>query len=256
MKSLLLSLSMAVLLFFITACECNEQDTLHKIRRNGEIKIAVSLGFIPFGFYGKDRELTGFDIDIAKQIAQHLGVKAVIVDVPWNKIIETLRSGSCDAIVSSMAVTEERTALINFSEPYYYSRSHLFVRKGSSIKKISDAKGKIIGCTEGTTYEREARLLGAEKVVACLNDEEALQQLVNKQIDAVITDEVLGMYAIRHRFLPIEPVGDYLGSERIAIAVRQGDNTLLKEINKIIKTMRDKGIVRELIQKTAEGKYN
>ena len=64
------------------------------------------------------------------------------------------------------------------------------------------------------------------------------------------------MYAIRHRFLPIEPVGDYLGSERIAIAVRQGDNTLHKEINKIIKTMRDKGIVRELIQKTAEGKYN
>ena len=135
MKSLLLSLSMAVLLFFITACECNEQDTLHKIRRNGETKIAVSLGFIPFGFYGKDRELTGFDIDIAKQIAQHLGVKAVIVDVPWNKIIETLRSGSCDAIVSSMAVTEDGP--LSLTSPSLITiQDHTFLsEKGPPSKK-------------------------------------------------------------------------------------------------------------------------
>jgi len=254
-KSLTLLLSV-VLLALVMACAQSDQGTLKKIRQQGEIKFAVSSGYVPFSFYNSSKELAGFDIDMAKEIAGRLGVKAVMTDIPWKDIIESLQSGACDAIVSSMAVTEERAALVAFSEPYYYSRSHLFVGKDSSIKKISDAKGKVIGCTESTTYEQEARLLGAAKVVRFRNDEEALQQLVDKRIDAIITDEVLGMYAVRHRLLPILPVGNYLKSEKIAIAVRKDDKALLKELNNIIEAMRDKGLIRELILKTGEGKYH
>jgi ABC-type amino acid transport substrate-binding protein len=255
MRSFTFSLTAAFLFFWVAACTQTEQGTLQKIRKQGEIKFAVSTGYIPFSYYSSNREIIGFDIDMAKEIAGRLGVKAVFVDIPWGQIIDNLRSGTCDVIISSMAVTEERSVLVDFSDPYYYSRSHLFVRKDSSVRKFSEIKGKVIGCTEATTYEKEARLLQAGKVVLYGNDEEALQQLVDKRIDAVITDEVLGMYAIRHRLLPIEPVGNFLRSEKIAIAVRKGDVSLLKEINAIIKTMRDKGIVRELIEKTGDGKY-
>ncbi len=256
MRAIILSISVAILIVFTGACTREEQNSLNKIRKEGEIRFAVSVGYIPFSFYNSNKELHGFDIDMAKEVAKRLGVKAVIIDTPWHEIIEALRSGTCDAIISSMAVTQERATLISFSEPYYYSRSHLFVGKASPIKKLTDIKGKTIGCTRATTYEQDARNLEAGKVMLYQNDEETLQQLVDKKTDAVITDEIVGMYAIKHRHMPIEPLGDSLRSEKIAVAVRKGDDALIKEINGIIKTMRDKGVVRGLIEKTAEGQYH
>jgi polar amino acid transport system substrate-binding protein len=255
MKAFILSISVAILIVFTGACTQNEQDSLHKIRKRGQIRYAVSPGYIPFSFYNSNKELIGLDIDMANEIARRLDVKAIFIDSPWQNIIETLRSGACDAIVGSMAVTKERSELVSFSEPYYYSRSHLFVRIASPIKVSSEIKGKVIGCTRGTTYEEDASKLEAVNIILYQNDEEALQHLVDKRIDAVITDEILGMYAIKHRMMPIKPVGNDLRSEQIAIAVRKDDASLLKEINGIIKTMREKGIIRELSVKTAEGKY-
>ncbi|MDQ5986425.1 MAG: L-cystine-binding protein FliY [Syntrophus sp. SKADARSKE-3] len=246
---------LAVLTVILFACARDASDSLSQIRKKGEIRFAVSMGYIPFSFYGANKEKVGFDIDVAKEMARRLGVKAVFIDVPWDKIIETLRSGACDAIVSSMAITSEREALVDFTEPYYYSRAHLFVRKGAVLKKVREAKGKVIGCSRATTYEQDARRLEAGKVVLCENDEVALEQLVLKNVDAVITDEIIGMYSIRYLQMPIMPLGDSLRSEHIAVAVRKNDTALLKAINRIIKDMREKGIIRKLTEKTAEGKY-
>jgi polar amino acid transport system substrate-binding protein len=154
-----------------------------------------------------------------------------------------------------MAITNEREALVDFTEPYYYSRAHLFVRKGAVLKRVKEIKGKVIGCSRATTYEQDAQRLAAGRVVLYENDDEALEQLVLKKVDAVITDEIIGMYAIRYLQMPIMPLGDYLRAERIAVAVRKNDTVLLKAINGIIKDMREKGIIRELTEKTAEGKY-
>ena len=255
MKLSIQLLSAALLLFFLSSCAQNEPDTLNKIRERHQIRFATSSGYVPFSLYNTRKELVGFDVDMAREIAKRLGVKAVIVDTPWNNIIETLRSGAVDAIVSSMAVTQERSSVIAFSEPYYYTRSHLFVGLGSPIKNLPELKGKTVACSRGTTYEREARRLGAKEVVLCENDEEALRRLMDRQVDAVITDEIVGMYAIRHRRLPIEPLGSYVTAEQIAVAVRKEDVSLLKEINDIIKTMRSKGVIRELIKKTGQGLY-
>lgn len=250
-----LASAVALLLTLIMGCSLGEEDALQRIRKRGDIKIAVSSGYAPFSFYNSRRELIGFDIDMATGIAGRLGVKASFIDVPWQSIMEGLRNGNYDAVVSSMAITDERTTQAAFSEPYYYSRMQLFVKKDSKHRKISDLQGKILGCTTATTNEIEARKLNPRRVVLYPNDEEAMQQLVTGRIDAVITDEISGMYSIKYRRLSIEPLGGALRSERIAVAVRKEDQVLLKAINDVLKEMRRKGDIRKLIEKTAEGRY-
>ena len=245
----------AVFLILMAACSPHDEDALQRIRKRGEIKIAVSSGYAPFSFYNSRRELTGFDIDMAAAIAGRLGVKASIVDIPWQSVIEGLRSGKYDAVVNSMAITEERAVHVSFSEPYYYSRAQLFVAKDSRLKKIQDLRGTVVGCTAGTTYEEEARKLNPRQVILYPSDEEGLQQLMSGRINAIVTDEILGMYAIKYRRLPMEPLGGPLRSERIAVAVRKEDQRLLQAVNDTIEAMRLKGDLRKLIEKMAEGQY-
>ena len=246
----------AAFLMLITGCGLNdEDDALKRIRKRGEIKIAVSSGYAPFSFYNSRRELTGFDIDIAAAIASRLGVKVSFIDVPWQGIIAGLQAGNYDAVVSSMAITEERAVHVGFSEPYYYSRAQLFVKQDSRLKKIQDLKDKIIGCTEGTTYVEDARRLNPRQVILYPSHEEGLQQLMNGRINAVITDEILGMQAVKYRRLPLEPVGGPLRSEKIAVAVRKEDQRLLQAVNDIIKTMRANGDLRQMIEKMAKDQY-
>lgn len=116
-----------------------KDDSLERVISSGEIKFAMSGGYPPFNYYDRD-ELTGFDVEIGKAVAKKLGVKYVPITTDWNGIVEGLRSGRYDGIFGSMAVTERRMEVIDFTNPYYYSGAQLIVRKDSDIKDISTFK--------------------------------------------------------------------------------------------------------------------
>lgn len=114
-------------------------DSLERVLEAGEIKFAMSGGYPPFNYYDQD-ELTGFDVEIGKAVAKNLGVRYVPVTTDWNGIVEGLRSGRYDGIFGSMAVTERRMEVIDFTNPYYYSGAQLIVREDSDIKDINTLK--------------------------------------------------------------------------------------------------------------------
>ena len=238
------------------ACSADKGDSLTRIRNAGQISFAMEGTYPPFSFYTVKNELVGFDVDVASEVAMRLGVKVKLVATPWSRIIQRLDSGAYDGILGSMAVTEERLKLLAFSVPYYYSGAQLMVRKDASFKSPTDLKGGTIGVVGGTTYENDAKLLGASHIRLYKDACQALYELHKGVLDGVITDKVVGVYFMNSGPFDLKPLGVPLRSEKIALAFRKGDDALLKKVNKILEAMRKDGTLSSLIKKVALGEYN
>ena len=108
-------------------------DSWAKAIKRGVLSFAMSGGYPPFNYYNEKNELTGFDVEIAKAVCDKLGVRYKPVTTAWDGIIEGLRAGRYDGVWGSMAITEERQKIVDFTDPYYVSGAQLVVRKDSPI---------------------------------------------------------------------------------------------------------------------------
>jgi ABC-type amino acid transport substrate-binding protein len=114
-------------------------DSFEKVKEKGEISFAMSGGYPPFNYY-EGEELTGFDVEIGKEIANILGVEYKAVTTDWSGIIAGLKAERYDGIFGSMAITEERKEEVDFTDPYYYSGAQLIVTEDSEIESVKDLK--------------------------------------------------------------------------------------------------------------------
>ncbi|OGO82231.1 MAG: hypothetical protein A2Y21_02950 [Clostridiales bacterium GWC2_40_7] len=117
-----------------------EDGSLERVKKAGKISFAMSGGYAPFNYFNDNDELTGFDVEIGKEVAKRLGVEYEPVTTDWNGILEGLRSGRYDGIFGSMAITDERLKVVDFTDPYYYSGAQLIVGKDSKIKGPEDLR--------------------------------------------------------------------------------------------------------------------
>jgi len=239
-----------------SACSKDRGSTLSQIKKAGQITVAVEGTYPPFSFYSKDNELVGFDVDVAKEIALRLDVVAKFVTVEWSKMISGLNAGEYDCIIASMAVTEARKKHVAFTEPYYYSSAQLIVRAESTFNHPTDLKGLTVGVVAGTTYEADAKQLGAGPILLYKDDYQCLHDLHLGVLDGVITDKVLGAYLEninRYQFKLLNPP---LRQEKVAVAIRKQDDALLRKLNKILKAMHKDDTLNSFISKVAQGDYN
>lgn len=253
-STLIFLMIMSLLLFL--SCTSDKDDSLTRIRNSGEISFAMEGTYPPFNFYNDKNELVGFDVDVAREVGKRLGVKVRLVATEWGNIIQGLRSGAYDGILGSMAVTEERMKIVAFSVPYYYSGSQLMVRKDAPFKCPADLKGRTIGVVGGTTYEKDAMLLGASRIRLYKDDYQCLRKLHMGVLDGIITDKVLGLYQMTIGKFDIKCLGVPLRREKIAVAFRKEDDNLLKKVNKILEAMSKDDTLDNLIKKVALCEYN
>ena len=249
MKTFLRSLAVltvTVLLLGLAACADTESDSLQRVKNAGEISFAMSGGYPPFNFYSQDNELVGFDVDVVREVATRLGLTLKPVTTEWSGIIEGLRSGVYDGILGSMAVTEDRLKVVDFSTPYYYSGAQLMVKNGSPLTSPADIKGRIVGVVTGTTFADDAAKLGAGEVKLYKDDTQTLTELSSGVVDGVITDRVVGVNAMNSGKFDIAPLGAPLRSEDIAVAFNKDDTTLLAEVDRILAAMHEDGTLARL----------
>jgi polar amino acid transport system substrate-binding protein len=219
------------------------------------ISFAGSGGYPPFNFITEDGDVKGFDVDVAREIAERLDKEMVYKTTAWDGIIEGLRAGRYDAILGSMAITEKREKVVDFSEPYYYSGPQLIVREDSEIGGPDDLNSEhTIGLVTGTTFEEDARKLGVE-VKLYEDDNQTLMELLNGRVDGVLTDRIVGLNAIGElsRGDELTLVGSVLRTERMGIAVQEGDEELLDEINAALAAMRADGTLTAISEKWFDG---
>lgn len=181
--------SAVVALSLLLPVKAIHADQLSDILDSGVIKVAVPENFPPFGSLGKTLEHEGYDVDVAKLLAQNLGVEVEIVPVTSKQRIPFLSSGKVDLVISSMGANPERAKSIWFSSAYAPFFSGVFAAEDVSISSAADLAGLKIGLTGGTLEDLELTKLVPETAdIKRLGDNAAtIAAFVSGQVDVIVT---------------------------------------------------------------------
>ncbi len=215
-------------------------------------RVALTGKYPPMSFYSEEGELTGYDVEVSKEIARRLGRPVEIITTEWAGILAGLQAGRYDAIVGSMAVTPERQEAVLFSEPYYISGAQLFIREEdrSLYSSLEDLNGKAIGAVTGTTYQHTVESEYPEiDVRTYQGDPDIFQDMTAGRIDGFVTDKLVGLYNAKRAGKAFIPAGSLMYDERIAIPVTKDNRQLLDQINDALRTMENDGTLDDLKRK-------
>ena len=145
----------AALFMAVTTVTVAKAGDLAEILADGVVKIAVPESFAPFGSVGATGEHEGYDVDVAKLIAEDLGVKLELVPVVSKQRIPFLETDRVDLVVSVMGANPKRAKSINFSSAYAPFYSGAFASSALDISSPADLSGLTVGVTGGTLEDLE-----------------------------------------------------------------------------------------------------
>lgn len=208
-----------------------------------QIRIATEGAYPPFNEKDAAGNLVGFDVDIAKALCAEMKADCSIVAQDWDGIIPGLVANKYDAIVASMSITPERAKSVDFTDRYYSNYLRVMAKKGSDISSTDDLAGKSVGAERSTIASQWAEdHLGRTSDIKLYDTQTAAySDLEAGRIDAMVSD-IYPAYDWLKDHKDYEFVGKKIDiNDKIAIAVRKGDDKLRKAFNDAIKTIRDNG---------------
>lgn len=227
-------------------------DLLAQIKERGSIIVAMEGTWAPWTYHDEDDNLVGYDVEVAQNIAEKLGVEVEFIEGAWDGLLAGLDAGRYDIMVNGVGVTKERAEKYNFSTPYAYNKTAVIVRGDyDEISSMEDLKGKKTANTITSTYASQAEAYGA--TVTGVDDlNQTIELLLSKRIDATLNAEVVfNDYKKEHpdSNIKIATYSDQV--EEIAIPIRKGDDTvtLLEAVNDALDEMAKDGTLTELSEK-------
>jgi len=216
-----------------------------------KITVATDATWPPFEYVDEtSKEIVGFDIDLMKAIAQEVGLEVEFVNVAWDPLLAGMAAGQYDAAISSMTITEDRKKQFDFSDPYYNAGQLIVVRaEQTGIEKPADLAGHVCGAQIGTTGAMEIEKITGATLKTYDTIDLAYMDLVNGQIDAVVADNPLAIGYVNLHKPKLKAVGKPFTEEYYGIAVRKGAPEILERINKGLKIVLGRGIIKQLEDK-------
>lgn len=215
----------------------------------GRLIMATNAEFPPYEYHDGDA-VVGIDAEIAKAIADELGMELEIEDIAFDSIIPEIVSGKADMGLAGMTVTEDRMQSVDFSNTYAKASQKIIVTEDSEIASPDDLKGVIVGVHLGTTGDIYVSDLEADGTTVERYNKgfEAVQALSQGKIDAVVIDgEPAKTFVAETQGLKI--LDESFTDEEYAIAVKKGNTELLEKINGALKTLKDNGTLDEIVAK-------
>ncbi|MCD7818462.1 MAG: transporter substrate-binding domain-containing protein [Lachnospiraceae bacterium] len=226
------------------------EGLLAEILEEGTITIAMEGDWAPWSYHDTETdEIIGYDADVARAIAEKLGVEAEIVEAPWESLFAGLDSGRYDLVINGVEVTDERSEKYDFSDPYAYIHTALIVRSDNEeIQSFEDLEGKSTVNSLGSTYMELAESYGATATgVSTLA--ETLLQVIQGRADATLNADV-SFYDYMNEQPDAELKIAALTEEAslVSIPMRKGSETetLLEAVNAALEELREEGTLTEL----------
>lgn len=216
--------------------------------KEGVLTMATNATFPPYEYY-EGNEIIGIDTEIAKAVADRLGLELKIEDMEFNSIIIAVTQGKADIGLAGMTVTEERKEAVDFSDSYATGIQAVIVTEDSSIASIDDLNGKKIGvqlATTGDIYAKED--FGEENVEAYNKGADAVMALKQGKVDAVIIDNQPAISFVNStdglKILDTEyAVEDY------AAAIKKGNTALTEAFNSALAELKEDGTIQSIVDK-------
>ena len=206
-----------------------EARTWSEIKASGTVKIATEGAFPPFNIL-KGKELTGFEVDLANALAKQLGLKVQWVTQPFDNLLIGLNQDRYDFVIASHGITPERAKAVDFTAPHYCTGGAIVTRPGGPTTAKALA-GKKVAVQVGTTYlENVRKVPGVGDVKTFPKDTDAQAALMAGRTDAWVGDKFTGLDLVKAQKGKVVQ-GEMLFKERIAMAVKKGNSSLLKDLN-------------------------
>lgn len=237
-----------------TASDSSSDDLLSAIKERGYITVAMEGTWAPWTYHDEDDNLVGFDVEVAKAVADELGVDVQYQEGEWDGLLAGVQSGRYDIMVNGVGYTEERAQAYTFSDPYCYNKTALIVRgDNEDIKSLEDLKGKTTCNSANSTYQLIAEEYGANVLdVETLDGTLEMVLAGTDRADATLNAEASFLdYMNAHPDANLKIVDYYPESEKVCIIMPKDDSSdLLKEaINSAIEKLRADGTLSELSNK-------
>ena len=255
MKKLLSLLILFVLL--LTSCGKKKEETaLEKILNRDLLIVGVKTDAKPFGFISETTgENAGFDIDVARYVAQDLlgsERKVKFVGVDASSRIEAITSEQVDIVIATMSIDQQRQLFIDFSKPYYIAGQTALIKEDSDVKTFADLARKTTIVVLGTTAEKNLRrIIPTAKIIGYKTNKEAFQAFENGIGDAISNDDtILSGFLINHSGYKM--LRNRISREPYAIGLKKSetdDNELKRLLDIIITRMHKDGTIKELKNK-------
>ncbi|WP_094096213.1 amino acid ABC transporter substrate-binding protein [Paenibacillus physcomitrellae] len=223
---------------------------LGAVQKRGSLLIGTEGTYAPFSFHDASGALTGFDVDIAREIAKRIGVKAEFVETQWDGMIAGLDAKRFDAVFNEVSINDERKAKYDFSSPYIASKAVLIVRKDNTdIKSFADLKGKKAGQTLTSNLGKIAKENGAE-IVDIDGFNQAIDLLNSKRIDATINDNLSYLDLKKQKpDIPLKVVDEEANASQSAGLFRKGETDLVDAVNQALADMQKDGTYLSISKK-------
>ncbi|MBP2032128.1 polar amino acid transport system substrate-binding protein [Clostridium algifaecis] len=259
MKKRIVFLTTLIFLVGIIFSGCGQSkngsdSSWNDIKQKGEFVVGLDDSFPPMGFRDTKGNIVGFDIDMAKEAAKRMGVKVKFKPVDWDGVTLSLKNKDIDVIWNGLTITDKRKQQIAFSNVYLQNRQIIVARKDSNIKTKKDLSGKVVGLQLGSSSEialnsDSSTKKSIKEVKKYSNNTEALLDLKEARIDAVVVDEVVGRYYASKKAGVYSILNDNFGKEDYGVGIRKNDISFKNKLNAALDSIKKDGTEKKISEK-------
>ena len=236
--------------------ESSEEKTnkLEEIQKEGSLTVGIMGTYAPYNYLGEDKQYTGYDVEIAKEIGKRLGVDVEFVAQEFSGLIPGLQKDKYDMLVSQVTITDDRKKQIDFSNPYITNHVKVIVRADNQdIQSTADFPKKTIGVGLGTNDESFLRTqlmpeVGEFKINTYDDVITTLADLNAGRIDATINNEYALKPIVEQNGYEVKAVGEPIKSDEAGVAVKKGEKEFVEAINKALEEMKADGTYAEIFE--------
>ncbi|PLX85966.1 MAG: amino acid ABC transporter substrate-binding protein [Desulfuromonas sp.] len=217
--------------------ELSRQSTLEQVISKNRLRIGFST-FVPWAMKDKKGEFIGYEIEVARRLAEDMGVQAEFVPTKWSGIIPALLTGKFDVVIGGMGITPSRNLKVNFTAPYEYSGMSIVASQKkmpgkTALADFNTAETRIVARIGTTAAAAAKKYLPAAELRLFDDEGQALQEVLNNRADAMVASQPFPEFqSLKYQdklYLPLG--GETFTKEPIGFAIRKGDMDFLNYLN-------------------------
>ena len=218
-------------------------------KTGGILRVGTSGDYPPFEFYaleGGERQLVGADIELAKYIADKLGMELELTDQSFDALIGSLDAGKFDLVISGMSIRPDRKCL--FSDPYYSAEQALLVKAGNEEKyaTLDDLAGQKIGGQMGAFQQELAEMYAGDTAVIANNVQDMVMMVMEGRLDGLVCEEGVAISAVqKNSDLAVATLEIPTEKNDLGVCIQEGNTEMQEKVNQILAEVMEQNLYGE-----------